>query len=149
MIKEGDRVQVVDKLLEKPCYIIDFLPRQVPEDGGGQFFEVEDYFLNHVERYRLQDRFIRILLKIMCYYPVAVHWREWIEQPAPGQIVEIMDIIFAKHSGDMNMLITSKDVLIQFGSDCLNISIYNPDDEMCELLEQIATSEGMFWRKAE
>ena len=49
----------------------------------------------------------------------------------------------------MNMLITSKDVLIQFGSDCLNISIYNPDEEMCELLEQIAASEGMFLRKAE
>ena len=27
--------------------------------------------------------------------------------------------------------------------------IYNPDEEMCELLEQIVASEGMFWRKAE
>ena len=49
----------------------------------------------------------------------------------------------------MNMLITSKDVLIQFGSDCLNISIYNPNEEMSELLELIAASEGMFWKKAE
>ena len=85
----------------------------------------------------------------MCYYPVSVHWREWIEQPTPGKVVEIMDTIFEKHSGDMNMLITSKDVLIQFGSDCLNISIYNPNEEMSELLEKIAASEGMFWRKAE
>lgn len=60
-----------------------------------------------------------------------------------------MDTIFAKYSRDINMLIASKDVLIQFGSDCLNISIYNPDEEMCELLELIAKSERMFWRKAE
>ena len=142
-------MQLVDKLLERPCYIIDFLPQQVQKDCGGQFFEVENYFLNHAECYGLQDRFIRIILKIMCYYPVSVHWREWIEQPTPGQVVEIMDTIFEKHSGDMNMLITCKDVLIQFGSDCLNISIYNPNEEMSELLEKIAASEGMFWRNAE
>ena len=142
-------MQIVDRLLECPCYIIDFLPRQVPKDCGGQFFEVESYFLKHAECYGLQDRFIRIILKTMCYYPVSVYWGEWLEQPTPEQVVEIMDTIYAKHSGDMNMLITSKDVLIQFGSDCLNISIYNPDEEMCELLEQIVASEGMFWRKAE
>lgn len=34
----------IDALLEKPCYIIDFLPEQVEPDNGGQFFEVE-YFL--------------------------------------------------------------------------------------------------------
>ena len=42
---------------------------------------------------------------------------------------------------------TSKDALLQFGWDCLNISIYNPDEEMCMLFEKIATSEEMFWRK--
>lgn len=105
-------METVDRLLETQCYIIDFLPRQVPKDCGGQFFEVESYFLNHAECYGLRDRFIRIILKTMCYYPVSVYWGEWLEQPTPEQVVEIMDIIFAKHSGDMNMLLTSKDVLI-------------------------------------
>ena len=142
-------MQVVDRLLEKPCYIIDFLPQQVSKDCGGQFFKVETYLLNHYERYGLRDRFIRILLKVMCYYPVSIHWGEWIEQPAPEQIAKIIDTIMENHSGDMNMVFTSKDALLQFGWDCLNISVYNPDDEMCALLEQLATSEGMFWRKAE
>ena len=53
------------------------------------------------------------------------------------------------HSGDVNILFPSKDVLLQFGWDCLNISIYNPDEEMCMLFEKIATSEGLFWRKSE
>ena len=142
-------MEIVDRLLEKPCYIIDFLPRQVPKDCGGQFFKVEDYLLSHHDRLGLRDRFIRIILKAMCYYPVSAYWGEWVEQPTPEQIVEMIDTVIEKHSGDMNMLITCKDVLIQFGSDCLNISIYNPNEEMSELLEQIAASEGMFWRKVE
>ena len=40
----------INRLLEKPCYIIDFLPRQVPKDCGGQFFKVETYLLNNYER---------------------------------------------------------------------------------------------------
>ncbi len=35
----------MNRLLEKPCHIIDFLPRQVPKDCGGQFFKVEKYSL--------------------------------------------------------------------------------------------------------
>ena len=140
-------MQIVDRLLETPCYIIDFIPQQVPKNCGGQYFKVENYFLNHSDRYGLRDRFIRTILKAMCYYPVSVYWGEWIEQPSPKQVAEIIDTIMENHSGDMNMLFTSKDALLQFGRDCLNISIYNPDEEMCRLFEKIATSEGMFWRK--
>ena len=142
-------MKIVDRLLETPCYIIDFLPRQVPKDYGDQFFKVEDFILSQPDRYGLKYRFTRIILKAMCYYPVSVHWGEWIEQPTPAQVVEIIDTIIDKHSGDLNMLFTSKDALLQFSWDSLNMSVYNPDEEMCLLFEQIASSEGVFWRKAE
>lgn len=148
LTRECDEVQIRDGMLESPCYIIDFLPQQVPKDCGGQFFKVEDYFLNHYDRYGLRDKFIRIILKMMCYYPVSVQWGEWIKQPAPEQLAEIIDTIMGNNSGDVNMLFTSKDALLQFEWDCLNISIYNPDEEMCMLFAQIAASEGMFWRKS-
>ena len=51
-------MQIVDRLLDAPCYIIDFLPQQVPKDCGGQFFAVEDYWLKHRGRYDLRDRFV-------------------------------------------------------------------------------------------
>ena len=142
-------MQVVDRLLETPCYIIDFLPIQVPKNCGGQFFGVEDYLLNHYEHYGLKDRFIRIILKAMCYYQVSVYWSEWIEQPTPEWVVEMIDEIMKEHSEDVNMLFTSKNALLQFGGDSLHMRVYNPDIEMCVLFEQIAISEGMFWRKAE
>ena len=142
-------MEIVDRLLEKHCYIIDFLPQQVPKDCDGQFFEVEEYLLSHHDRLGLKDRFIRIILKTMCYYPVSAYWGEWVEQPTPEQIVEMIDTVIEKHSEDLNVLFTGKEVLIRFGWDSLQISVYNPDEEMCKLLEQIAVSEGMFWRKAE
>lgn len=138
----------INRLLEKPCYIIDFLPRQVPKDCGGQFFKVETYLLNNYERYDLRDNYIRIILKLMCYYRVSAHWGEWIEQPAPEQIAEIIDTIMHNHSGWMDLLFPDKDALLQFEWDCMSLSIYNPDEEMRGLLEQIAWSEGMFFRKA-
>ena len=159
-------MDIIGKLLETPCYIMDFLPKQVPMNCGGQFrsvykylpcvvpcklyfFEVETYLLNHYDCCGLRDRFVGVILKAMCYYPVSVHWGKWIEQPTPEQVTKIIDTILESHSGDVNILFTSKDVLLQFGWDCLNISIYNPDEEMCMLFEKIAASEGLFWRKSE
>lgn len=96
----------------------------------------------------LRDRFVGVILKVMCYYPVSVQCGKWIEQPTPEQVTKIIDTMLENHSGDVNILFTSKDVLLQFGWDCLNISIYNPDEEMCMLFEKIAASEGLFWRKS-
>ena len=142
-------MQVVDRFLEKPCYIIDFLPVKVPRDCGEQFFEVEDYLLKQYGCYGLKDRLIRIVLKSMCYDSVSVYWKEWIEQPSPEQVVEIINLIMEEHLGNVNMLFTSKNVLLQLEGDSLHMSLYNPDKEMCLLFEQIAFSEGMFWRRAE
>lgn len=138
----------INRLLKKPCYIIDFLPIQVPKDCGGQFFKVENYLLSNYERYGLRDKYIRIILKLMCYYRVSVHWGDCIEQPAPEQVADIIDKIMCNHSGWMDMLFPDKNALLQFEWDCMNLSFYNPDEEMRELLEQIARSEGMFFRKA-
>ena len=33
----------MEELLQKPCWVIDFLPEQVPADAAGQFFAVEEY----------------------------------------------------------------------------------------------------------
>ena len=78
----------------------------------------------------------------------SVCWGEWIEQPTPKQVAEIIDKIMHNHSGWMDMLFPDKDALLQFEWDCMNLSVYNPDEEMRELLEQIAWSEGMFFRQA-
>ena len=65
-------------------------------DCGGQFFKVENYLLNNYERYGLRDKYIRIILKLMCYYRVSVHWGDWIEQPTSEQIAWSEGMFFRK-----------------------------------------------------
>lgn len=40
-----DNDSVFNDLLERQCYVIDFLPRQVSKDADGQFFKIENYLL--------------------------------------------------------------------------------------------------------
>lgn len=141
-------MQRIERLLTAPCYLIDLLPRQVPKDCGGQFFAVETYLLNHYDRHGLQDRFLRILLKLLCYYPASVHWGRWIRQPSPEQLADIVETIFANHSGWMDLLFPEQDALLRLEWDCLHLAVYGPDEEMRGLLEQLARSEGMFFRAA-
>lgn len=54
---------------------------------------------------------------------ISVQWGKWIEQPTPEQVTKIIDTILENHSGDVNILFTSKDAFLQFGWDCLNMSI--------------------------
>ena len=143
-------MQTINRLLNKKYYIIDYLPVQVPKDSKGQFFEVESYLLGNMERYGLQDRFIGIILKVMCYYRISVLiTEEWIEQPSSDMIVGFAEEIIQNHSGTINILFPEKDALLVVEGDCLNMTVYNPDDEMCTLMKDIAASEGMFFRNIE
>ena len=60
----------IEELLEQPYYIMDILPMQVPTDSGRQYFKVEQYYLNHVER--LSCLFADVLLKLNCYYDLVL-----------------------------------------------------------------------------
>ena len=87
-------METINKLLNKSYYIIDYLPMQVPKDSEGQFFEVEAYLLSNMERYGIQDRFVGIILKAMCYYHTSVLIKDkWTEQPSPDMTVAIIERI--------------------------------------------------------
>lgn len=143
-----DGMYDVNKLLEMPCYIIDVLPYQVAKGCGGSFFDVENYLLKNYDSYGFKERFIRIILKLMCYYSVNVSYEEWIDNPTPETVVEIMDKVIHNTQAVMDIVLADKNTLIQFEGDCLNISVYNPDNDLCELLKQLAWSEGLFFRQS-
>ena len=138
----------VNELLEKNCYIIDFLPEQVPKQSKGQFFDVEYYMLNSDKYIGIRDKFENVILKLMCYYRVAVCWKGWIEQPKPNLIGNAINEIMVNHSGWLNCLLPDENALLVFEWDCLNLSVFNPPQEMQKILEKIAWSEGLFWRKS-
>lgn len=139
--------EIVEQLLKKSCYVIDFLPEQVPPDAGGQFFEVEHYLLNSEKRFSLRDRFVNILLKLMCYYRVSIQWKGWIDRPLPQAVEEAVNTIMENHSGWLNILLPEEQTLVVFEWDCLNLSVYNPSEKLRSIMEKIAISEGFFFWK--
>ena len=142
-------METIDRLFEKSCYVIDFIPTQVPKELKGQFFEVEKYLLNHMARYGLLERYINIILKLMCYHQVSVFRDgEWKKQPSVDAVVEFVEETIQNPSDVLNILFSEKDALLVVDGDCLHMTIYNPDEEMCILLKDIVASEGMFFRKS-
>ena len=141
-------MEKIDALLKKPCYIMDFLPERVAPDSGGQFFDVEYYLLNSDKHIGLKDRFVAVILKLMCYYHVTILWNGWVDRPSPEMIEEAVCEIMENHSGTLNVLFVAEDALLVFDWASLNLSVYNPSEKVQSMMEKTAFSEGLFWRKA-
>ena len=137
----------IEMLLEKPCYIVDYLPKQVPEQSGGQFFAVENYLLNEYRTFGLDRRFAAVLLKLMCYYETIMEW-EGFHKPSPEKVLCAVRELMENHSGTLHLLFPEKDAMAVVEWDSLSMGIYGPDEEMQELLEEIAGSEGLFFRRS-
>ena len=58
---------LVEELLTKDVYIVDYLPRTVPKNSGGQYFDVEYHLLNSPHHTALKDKFSSVIFKLMCY----------------------------------------------------------------------------------
>lgn len=144
-----DTMEIVDELLKKECYIIDLLPETVSKNSIGQFLDVEYYLLNSKRHSVLKDKFVGIILKLMCYYHISVLWNGWIDWPKPELIENAISEIMINHSGTLDCLFPEEHALLVFNWDCLNLSVYNPSETMQRLFKQIAFSEGLFWRVAE
>ena len=63
-----DKCNKIEELLTAPCQVIDILPQRVKKDGKGQYFAIEEYFLQPKELRRFYLKFADILLKLNCYY---------------------------------------------------------------------------------
>lgn len=73
---------LVEELLTKDVYIVDYLPRTVPKNSGGQYFDVEYHLLNSPHYTALKDKFSSVIFKLMCYYRVCIPWDGgWVDQP--------------------------------------------------------------------
>ena len=138
----------IEEYLNKPYLVIDILPKQVPADGKGQYFRIEKYFLEHPQIDNIYRKFTNILLKLNCYEDIGVSYDgdEWITNPAPQEL----EAALLKCMADKQMfyiILKSADVLITVSSDDTYMTVYNPTEEVLELIGSLAGAEGLFlWR---
>ena len=141
------KFKIMKELFEKKRYVIDFLPKRVPADSSGQYFDVEYHLLNSNKHVDYKNRFVNVILKLMCYYDISILWEKWIDNPSPELIENIINTIMKNHSGSLEILFMDENTLMVFEWDCLYLAVFNPNKSMKKLMKNIAISEGLVvWR---
>ena len=141
----------IEEYLNKPYWVIDILPKQVPADGRGQFFKIEKYYLEHPQIDIIYKKFTHILLKLNCYNDIEISsdGDKWFADPAPHEL----ETALLKSMAEKQMLyiiLKSTDIMITVSGDDTYMTVYNPTEESIELICSLAVSEGLFmWSTGE
>ena len=141
-----------EALYEKPCFVIDFLPRQVPAESGERYFAAERYLRERPRLDGLYARFARLVLCLSCYYPVAANRlpeEDWIPDPDPETLEEL---VTGCADGELprylTLLFPREDALLTLDGGDLYMTLYNPSAEFLGTVSALAAAEGLFLRKA-
>ena len=137
----------MEEYLNKPYWVIDILPKQVPADGRGQYFEIEKYYLEHPQIDNIYRKFTNILLKLNCYDDIdfSSDGEKWVTNPVPRELeAALMKCMAEKQM--LYIILKSAEVLITVSSDDTYMTVYNPTEEVLELIGSLAGSEGLFLR---
>lgn len=122
----------IEELLEKPYWIIDILPKQVPKDSPGQYFAIEDFFLKE-QLTEIKKKHIDVILKLNCYMDISIDGEK---NPAPERIRDIMM--------ERYVYIMLGDSMILSEPGDTHMTVFNPDKELMGLIREISSSEGLF-----
>jgi hypothetical protein len=138
-----DKTDCIENLLSKPYWLIDVLPKQVPAGSAGQYFKAERYFLSRLDE--IGRKFARVFIRLNCYYDlqVSTDGETWILNESPEGLARRFEESAASHS-PLSVLIGSNDALVTFSGDDHYMTLYNPDEELLELVRQCAQAEGLF-----
>ncbi len=129
--------KTIEELLEMPYWVIDILPKQVPEHGPGQYFKVEDYFLSS-QLDAIKQKLINVVLKLNCYVDLSLEDEAEVN-PDPERIVA------AIRSRYVN--IRAGDALITSDKDDTCMAVFNAEAQLLDLIQKLAASEGLFvWK---
>ncbi len=137
--------ELIKSLIDLPYRIADILPIPVPNDAGGQYFAVDKYFRKPVQMKRIRLRQAEVLLKLNCYYDMAVSFDNccsWQLNPDPKQFADSLCSL----SGNtfMRALFPSKDVMIDINHCETFMTVTSSMERMTDFIRRIAFSEGFF-----
>ena len=138
-------IDTIDSYLEKPYWVIDLLPKQVPLHSPGQYFKIEQYYLSATQRDILCTKFTNIVLKLNCYYDIEVlhPTNGWERNPNPqilaGWIAECVS-----RAQIIHFLFETADALLTLSGDDTYMTLYQPPTELLDLVSTLALAEGLF-----
>lgn len=128
----------IEALLQTPYWIIDILPKQVPENSPGQYFTIERFYLQDEQLADIKKRHINVVLKLNCFRDISVDDERELN-PAPERVADEMRKRY--------LYIRTGNAMILSEPDDTHLTVFNPDPELLDLIRQIAVSEGLYvWK---
>ena len=129
--------RTIEELLYAPYWIIDILPKQVPEGSAGQYFAIEKY-LRETQLSDIKKKHVNLILKLNCYRDISLDEDKEVNI-SPEQIA---DAIYKRY---VNIMVD--DAMIVSEPEDTYLTIYNPDEDLLTLMRELASGEGMFvWK---
>lgn len=146
-----DQNDQIDLCLEKPCWVVDPLPRRVEQDGPGQYFAVEEWWRRPEQLAELYRRFADLLVRLSCYEDFQVSFHEgWVKNPPPEVLTAWVVECTQGEKDYMNILLEEGAAMVIVNGDDLYLSLYGPSPELLELVKQLAEAAGLFlWKVRE
>lgn len=137
---------MIDDFFDKEYWVVDFLPKQVPENGGGRFFSLEQYYLEPTRYAVLREQFSEILLKLYCYYNLRLFIgddAEGIFNPEPEMFADLVK----GNQDNLCILVSTSEALITLSRDDMCMTVYAPSEDLLELIRTLAGAVGLFvWK---
>lgn len=137
---------MIDDFFDKEYWVVDFLPKQVPENGGGRFFSLEQYYLEPTRYAVLREQFSEILLKLYCYYNLRLFIgddAEVIFNPEPEMFADLVK----GNQDNLCILVSTSEALITLSRDDMCMTVYAPSKDLLELIRTLAGAVGLFvWK---
>ena len=137
--------EMMGELLEGPYWIVDILPEQVSADAGGQYFAVERYYLKPERIRALRRRYAEILLRLNCYYDMAVSFdscASWETNPDPETFAE--RVVGLTGNDFLRAVFAEQNAMIDCEPEETWLTVYDPDAALQPLLTALAAAEGFF-----
>ena len=138
---------MIDDFFDKEYWVVDFLPKQVPENGGGRFFSVEQYYLEPSRYAVLREQFSDIILKLYCYYDLRLFIgddTEGLFNPDPERLANLVK----GNRGNLCILVGTSEALVTLSRDDMCMTVYAPAENLLELIRALAGAVGLFVWKA-
>lgn len=139
-----DKNRKLEELLQTPCYSIDFLPQPIPPAALSQFRTIQHHLLNSEKRRKSKTESSISSSSCSVFSPPLPCGTAGRNNPALQLIEQAVDI---RHGKPLRLTVPAvwqEESLLVFGMGALSLSLYHPSQQLLDLAQTIARSEGFF-----
>lgn len=150
--------EIIDSLQESDdYYYIDYIPYNTKDSA---YLQLEDYFVQtYLHDY--SQKIIRIMLKLIYYYQSEVYLTEPtkktpadfdipfdtnIRDNTPEKLADVINQVILQDFSSIQILFSNPLFLISICGE-FSVTIYKPNNDTIQLLNQLVQQEGLFLKK--